>query len=60
MAKNKKNSEDQTGTHTVIASFRDRDDFSKVYEVGDDVSDFDEKRLSDLVELKLVSDNTES
>jgi len=37
----------------VIKEFRDVNDFSKVYRVGDEV-EFDEVRLKKLVELGLV------
>jgi len=36
--------------HLVTGPFRDIKDFSKEYNVGDDVSDFDPKRLASLVE----------
>lgn len=33
---------------TVKRSFRDKDNFDRKYEVGEDVSHFDEKRLREL------------
>lgn len=40
--------------HVVASPFNDKDDFSKSYAKGEDVSHFDEGRLADLVERKLV------
>lgn len=39
----------------VIDSFRDKDDDGKTYSIGDDVSSFDEDRLTDLVNRRLVT-----
>ncbi len=38
----------------VAVPFRDRANFAKEYAIGDDVSDFDEDRLVDLIEKGLV------
>lgn len=40
--------------YVVVSEFRDRDDFSKTYAEGDEVSGFDAERLEDLVARKLV------
>lgn len=40
--------------YTVIAPFADKDNFSKKWEEGDDVSHFDEARLADCVKRELV------
>lgn len=40
-------------THVVVEEFRDKDNFDKKYEVGQEVS-FDEQRLSTLIGLGLV------
>ncbi len=40
--------------YTVVSEFRDKDKWEKLYQVGDDVSHFDEDRLANLVERKLV------
>lgn len=47
MAKSKKK-------YTVKVRFADKDDFSKKYEPGTDVSDFDNERLKKLVERGIV------
>lgn len=38
----------------VLSKFVDKNDFSKVYNVGDEVDTFDEARIKDLVERGLV------
>lgn len=40
--------------HIVSAKFRDQSDFNKKWEIGQDVSHFDKKRLEKLIELNLV------
>lgn len=40
--------------HIVAVEFRDKNDFSKLYKVGEDVSHFDEGRKADLVSRKLI------
>ncbi|WP_183560681.1 hypothetical protein [Mucilaginibacter sp. SP1R1] len=40
--------------HVVLTQFRDKDNFAKLYEVGDDVSHFDEARKAGLVDRKLI------
>lgn len=40
--------------HTVLSSFRDRDNWDKEYNPGDDVSHFDKERLETLVKNGLV------
>lgn len=40
----------------VVSPFRDKDDFSKQYEVGNDVSHFDADRLKDLITRELVKE----
>lgn len=40
--------------HFVAAPFRDRDDFTKEYNIGDDVSHLGEGRLEDLISKGLV------
>lgn len=42
------------GSYLVASPFRDINNFSKFYEVGDDVSHFSEERLLRLVELGYV------
>lgn len=42
------------GGFVVIQEFRDKDNFDKVFEKGDDVSHFDADRLKKLVENKVV------
>lgn len=41
----------------VIQSFRDRDNFKKIYSVGEIISGFDKERVQKLIELKLVKSN---
>ena len=40
--------------HIVTSPFRDKSDFTKAYNVGDEVSHFDAERLAHLVTNKLV------
>lgn len=40
--------------YAVKVEFRDKDNFDKRYELGDDVSHFDEARIVDLVERGLI------
>lgn len=40
--------------YVVASPFADRDNFSKMWNEGDDVSSFDEKRLKDCIERGLV------
>ncbi|WPU91798.1 hypothetical protein SNE25_20995 [Mucilaginibacter sabulilitoris] len=40
--------------HVVVTEFRDKNNFAKVYKVGEDVSHFDEARKVDLVGRKLI------
>jgi hypothetical protein len=40
--------------HIVKSEFRDKNDFAKLYKVGEDVSHFDEDRKADLVERGLI------
>lgn len=42
------------GGFVVIQQFRDKNDFDKIFEVGDDVSKLDTDRLERLVKLKVV------
>lgn len=41
--------------YEVVQEFRDIVDFSKVHQVGDDVSNLEGKRLTELVESGLVA-----
>jgi hypothetical protein len=51
----KKKSEGQPGSVYLVAQrFVDKDNFSKAYEVGEDVSHLDETRLEDLISKGLV------
>jgi hypothetical protein len=45
----------KASAHIVSTEFRDKDNFDTRYEIGDDVSHFDEVRLADLVERGLVT-----
>jgi hypothetical protein len=40
--------------HIVTSEFRDKDDFTKTYHVGEDVSHFDDERKADLVSKGLA------
>ncbi|MBB6109717.1 hypothetical protein SAMN05421821_105135 [Mucilaginibacter lappiensis] len=40
--------------HVVITQFRDKNNWDKLYEVGDDVSHFDDERKADLLDRKLI------
>lgn len=42
------------GSYRVVQKFRDKDDYSKSYEIGDDVSHFDDERIEDLVSRGLI------
>jgi hypothetical protein len=53
-AKGKGEAKPSKKKYTVIAPFADKDDFSKKWEEGDDVSHFDEARLADCVNRGLV------
>lgn len=55
MGKKKDGTAPAPGDATVVKEFRDIDDFSKVYAVGDDVTDFDEKRKANALTLGLIS-----
>jgi hypothetical protein len=55
MAKKKSGEE----SFKVIAPFRDKDNFSVAYEIGQDVSDLSEDRLLELIEKGLVSNADE-
>jgi hypothetical protein len=51
-----KKTDDQPGSSYVVAQqFRDKNDFSKTYEVGEDANDFDEDRIADLLEKGLIT-----
>ncbi|RZM22430.1 MAG: hypothetical protein EOO88_29480 [Pedobacter sp.] len=41
--------------YVVASPFRDKDNFDLAYEVGQDVSHFDQARIDELVEKGLVS-----
>lgn len=45
----------EKGKYVVAQEFRDIVDFSKVHSVGDDVSDFDKKRLAELLAAGIVT-----
>lgn len=45
---------DEPGKYIVVNPFRDKDNFLKRYDVGDDVSHFDKKRLATLESLGLI------
>jgi hypothetical protein len=46
----------QEGKHIVTKPFRDKDDFSKEYAEGDDVSHFDANRLEHLKSIGHVEE----
>lgn len=55
MARQKKNTEGSDDVKfIVIKPFRDINDFSKKWQPGDDVSDFEEKRLERLIQIGVV------
>lgn len=54
MAEKKAEKKESKVAYVVASPFNDKDDFSKSYAKGEDVSHFDEGRLADLVERKLV------
>lgn len=43
-----------TTSYTVISQFNDKQNFSIVYQVGTDVSHFDEARIKDLLAKGLI------
>lgn len=49
-----KQGKESKSKYTVVSPFADKDNFSKTWEVGDDVSHFDEARLADCVNRGLV------
>lgn len=57
MAEEKKIETPAKKTHYIVdkeKSFRDINDFNKVYHAGADVSHFDKKRIDNLIEIGLV------
>jgi len=48
---------DKTAGYFVTSPFRDKSDFSKLYNIGDDVSHFDAERLENLVKNGLCSND---
>jgi hypothetical protein len=50
-------SEGEQITYTVIAPFRDKDNFDIIYSEGDDVSNFDKERIEYCIEQGLVKAN---
>lgn len=47
-------SKGKQGTYIVVTPFRDKDNFNKEWDAGNDVSHFDAERLKMLVDKKLV------
>jgi len=54
-AKAKNKAEKKANKYTVIHPFADRDNFSKMWVEGDDVSHFEKARLADCIDRGLVS-----
>lgn len=53
----KKKEGEITPSHVVAIEFRDINDYSKVYKVGEDISHFDADRLIDLIEKGIAKTN---
>ncbi|MGV0964903.1 hypothetical protein [Empedobacter falsenii] len=51
------NIDEQTKSYKVIARFRDKENDSKIFEIGEEIpTDFDESRIADLLSRKLISE----
>lgn len=53
---NPTSSDDAVG-YSVVSEFRDINNFSKIYKVGDDVSGFDDARIKSLLQKGLIEKN---
>ncbi|MDM1547383.1 hypothetical protein HX096_05850 [Empedobacter falsenii] len=51
------NIDEQTKSYKVISRFRDKENDSKIFEIEEEIpADFDESRIADLLERKLISE----